>query len=996
MAEKGAGHGRPPPDGQRPDGTLPASLQESAAAGEPARPVEPGLAPGERLADRYEVVREIGRGGFGAVYEAEDRSLGRRVALKVLHAPAPGRGGATAEAEVVARLSHPNIVQIHDLVAADGSAFLVLELLEGEPLSRRIQRGPLALQDAVRVALSAARGVAHAHVRGVVHRDLKPANVFLCAGGEVKVLDFGLAQLVGRPAIHAGGTPGWMAPEQRQGRPGDERTDVWALGAILSRCLSGDAPASSRLALPESRDLEALVEAALSEDPERRPRDATRVVEALEVVARRLGASGPSVPAPGPRSVLPRTITPLVGRDGDVAAVLDALRASPLVTLTGAGGTGKTRVAIAAAERVPREVADRAVFVDLAAVAEPGRVHRAAAAALQLRDLPAVAPVADAVAAALRDESLLLVMDNCEYVVEAAAELVAVVLAGCPGVRVLATSQLPLGLAGERVLPLAPLGAPPEDTDAGAGDLEAWAARFPALQLLVQRLRAVNPGYALTATDAPHAAEICRRLDGLPLALELVAPRSRVLSLREIAEQLDHRFQLLSRGDRTAPARQRGLAAALEWSHALLSTAEQAAVERLSVLTGAFPHSAAAAVCAPLAAGAGERVDLLQGLVEKSFVVVQRTADGGRRFRMLETIRQYGAERLRRTGGLDEVQGLLLGWAVDLAEGEGRPGRAWSDLVVEEYDNLRLAQDVAAASPERAVEGLRLAVALWPSFVGRGDAAEFAAQVGRAIALAPGAPPALRAEALVGHSVLVHYTMDARGVRKAAVAGLALASERGDERLAALARFALAWAALTEGRVAEATELADRAVASARASAADWPLAMALQARAGCASVAGDDPLALGLMREAMALVHDGFPGVLGRFLSVNLGLQEYLNGDREGARRAFLRALHETGRFALRRFVAACLEMGAYIDADQGELERAARMLGGAERLREVTGAPLFPHWRRPHDHAERRTLAALGESCAREREVGSKMPLDALADLAREVLSSSRAATG
>jgi len=293
----------------KPDQTLAAPDPVSRLLSElvKSEPAHGFPAPGERVAGRYEVVRELGRGGFGVVLEARDQNLGRPVALKFFHVtwagPAEGPGSAgRAEADAIARLAHPGIVQIFDFGTSPSGPFLVLELLHGEPLAQRIERGPLGLAEAVRITLAVARALAHAHVRGVVHRDLKPSNVFVCFDGQVKVLDFGLAHLVGRDPGARGGTPGWMAPEQVRGLAGDERTDVWALGALLSRALSRSAGPAGRPQLPDARDLEALLDAMLSPEPPRRPRDAGQVVEALEPVLRRLELASPlaAVPAPPP------------------------------------------------------------------------------------------------------------------------------------------------------------------------------------------------------------------------------------------------------------------------------------------------------------------------------------------------------------------------------------------------------------------------------------------------------------------------------------------------------------------------------------------------------------------------------------------------------------------------------------------------------------------------------------------------------------------------
>jgi len=290
----------PPEDGTQAPGTLSALIEELARS-EATLPSEGGLAeprPGERVG-RFEVVRELGHGGFGKVYEAVDPTLERHVALKLVR---PGtdrrRVGAPgpAEAQAISRLSHPNVVQLHEAFDSEFGPCLVFELLEGEPLSRRLERGPLAVAEAVRVALEVARGLAEAHRLGVVHRDLKPSNVFLTTNGQVKVLDFGLALVFGRRRPLEGGTPGWMSPEQIRGNPEDERTDVWALGAVLFKMLAGQVPSRATLAIRDAPQLVALIERAIATEPSARPRDAGEMVRELEPLVRDIeGRTRPAV-----------------------------------------------------------------------------------------------------------------------------------------------------------------------------------------------------------------------------------------------------------------------------------------------------------------------------------------------------------------------------------------------------------------------------------------------------------------------------------------------------------------------------------------------------------------------------------------------------------------------------------------------------------------------------------------------------------------------------
>src|SRR5512140_3241648 len=283
------------PDSSSAPDALSALLAEIVAAadrGAPA-PLEQVLAPGLRIG-KFELVRELGRGGFGLVFEAVDRDLGRRVAFKAIRPGERGRDPASAElllreAKAVANLQHPNIVTLHDYRADAGAPYLILELLRGETLARRLQRGRVSAREAMRVALSVARALVHAHANGVLHRDLKPSNVFLCADGAVKVLDFGLAHVFGAGGPAGSGTPGYMAPEQRRGDPEDARTDVYAVGVLVAEMVTGarasDPAVEVRALLAEARIPTPLAELAARctcPDPAGRPSDARALAAALE------------------------------------------------------------------------------------------------------------------------------------------------------------------------------------------------------------------------------------------------------------------------------------------------------------------------------------------------------------------------------------------------------------------------------------------------------------------------------------------------------------------------------------------------------------------------------------------------------------------------------------------------------------------------------------------------------------------------------------------
>jgi predicted ATPase/DNA-binding CsgD family transcriptional regulator len=346
--------------------------------------------------------------------------------------------------------------------------------------------------------------------------------------------------------------------------------------------------------------------------------------------------------APRRAGHLPVETTSFVDRRGEQAAGRDLLSRARLVTLTGPGGVGKTRLAARIAARAERTFPDGVRFVHLAGLRDPELVPLAVADALGLHDHSA-GPPADALVAHVRDHKVLLVLDNCEHLLRACARLAAALLSGTTGVRILATSRHRLGLTEENLLDVRPLPVPDPDGDLSAAD------GYPALALFADRAAAVVPGFALTAGNRAAVARLCRRLDGLPLAIELAAVRMRVLGVEQLLERLDDRYRLLTAGSPAALPRHRTLRAAVDWSHELCTEQEQLVWARLSVPVGSFDLETAEAVCAD--GGRIQSCDVLEavaGLVDKS-VLCREPGPDGVRYRLLDTLRHYGLDRLRHS-----------------------------------------------------------------------------------------------------------------------------------------------------------------------------------------------------------------------------------------------------------------------------------------------------------------------------------------------------------
>ncbi len=480
------------------------------------------------------------------------------------------------------------------------------------------------------------------------------------------------------------------------------------------------------------------------------------------------GPDGPDARL-GVRSNLPAEISSFVGRAGDLARCADLLRRGRLLTLTGAGGAGKTRLALRLAARLAARFPGGVWWVDLAPLAGPEAVTGAVARAVPA--VPAGAGI-DATAEVLGEAEALLVLDNCEHLGAGVSELVDRLLHGTRALRVLATSRTVLEVEGEIVWRVDPLAVPP------AGTRAAELRRYDAAGLFLERAGQARPDVRPQAADV---VAVCRQLDGLPLALELAAARFRTATMTQILAGLDDRFALLTRGGTTVPGRQRTLLASVQWSYDLLAGPERVLLRRLSVFAGGWTLAAAGTVTGFVPLGPDQVGDLLAGLVDASMVQLEEAAGAGR-YRLLETIRAYAAARLADAGETAEVAGRHLAWAVGLAQGL-EAGTAAADpsalgQLEAEVANLHAALEHAASAAPASHAGLRLVAALGFFWVHRGYALDGDDRATRVIEAAPDAPAWLRARALQAHAYTCFYGADPDTARSSAQAALELATAR--------------------------------------------------------------------------------------------------------------------------------------------------------------------------------------------------------------------------
>src|SRR6266540_301263 len=660
---------------------------------------------------------------------------------------------------------------------------------------------------------------------------------------------------------------------------------------------------------------------------------------------------------------LPTQLTSFIGREREMAEVKRLLAEARLLTLSGAGGAGKTRLALQVAADVLESYRDGVWLAELAPIGDPSLVPQTVASVLGLHEERS-RPLPATLAGYLRPRQLLLVLDNCEHLIEACAALADGLLRACTQLRILATSREALGIGGEIAWRMPSLSVP----DLQRLPPTEGLSQYEAVRLFIERAVAVQPAFGVTNENAPAVAQVCHRLDGIPLEIELAAARVKVLAVEQIADRLDDCFRLLTGGSRTALPRQQTLRAAIDWSFSLLSEPERVLLRRLSVFAGGWTLDAAEAVCAnSQLLSPDDILDVLAHLVDKSLVLAEEQG-GEARYRLLETVRQYAQDGLLEAGEEAAVRKRHRGWFVELVERaepklEGPEQAAWLERLETEHDNLRAALTWSQTDPSGLEAGLRLAGPMCWFWVVRGHLREGRERLSGLLVRSP-APTMARATGLNGAGYLAFTQGDYDQARGLLEESLALWRTFGDKRGIAIALGHLGRMAHGQGDYASATTLPEESrvlfAELGTESGLHFPVA----------SILGDVARDQGDEGRARDLYEQGLAQARGRgdkhATSVVLrGLAHLIRaqGRAEQPEALFKESLAFVWELKDQRCACVNIEGLARLAGAQGGGERAARLFGVAETLRERVGTRLAPTERAGYEQDLAAVRDALGE---------------------------------
>lgn len=696
--------------------------------------------------------------------------------------------------------------------------------------------------------------------------------------------------------------------------------------------------------------------------------------------------------APPARAHVPARTEPLIGRDSDIEALKSMLREHRLVTITGPGGLGKTQAALETARSVAADFPDGVWLFDCTPQTDGDALVRWLAGMFDIHATTDADQLIAALGDLLQTRRVLLVFDNCERVAEPLGKAVAGLLSACADLRVLVTSQQRLNCGGESLYGLSPLQVPPQGEWATDAQIDALAS-IPAVRLLLLRSRACASGFVLTRTNAATVAEICRRLDGLPLALELAAARLRLLSPEQLLARMDARLLNLAEANPGRPARHQTLRALIEWSFALLSDREQSLLCGLSIFAGACTLGGATAMGAALGLEDPQTLELLGGLIDKSLLVVDG-ATNPPSYRLLDSVRLFANEWLAAGGFEARLRHAHLSHFVEFTEHANaeffdKRQSLWHDRIKREWANLHAALDFALTQPELGDNALALLGNLCWYLRGGTDYIQSAQWLERALQ-AGHLPTRRRARALIALGMVLHQAQAHDRAGLCLREGIAMATQLGEAWLEAAGQAVLAFELATCRDFSAAETCVQAALATAEAQGDGWLRSLALLSRGVAQTLNDRHHEAEASMGEALDCLPGNGDFFQWAYVLINRALQRFYLGDLRGAAQDWLSDLDVFfTRFQHWRGAAGCVEGAAYLAAERDEHERVARFLAAAARVRELTGAPLMPQWRKAQQAADGKAREALGPEFKRVQQAGASMRFEDVVAEARMLLA-------
>ncbi len=937
----------------------------------------------------YRLIRLLGRGGFADIYLGEHVYLKSLAALKILRMSLTGeeRSAFLHEAQTLTQLAHPNIVRVLDFAVDDDQPYLVMDYAPNGSLRELYPAGSrMPVHSIIDYVVQVASALQFAHDKGFVHRDIKPENMLLGTRSEVLLSDFGISVFASRTepqysTMHisqsVAGTSRYMAPEQLQGHP-QPASDQYALGVIVYEWLCGTSPfhgtlievAMQHLTMPPpplreqipeiSPAIEDVVLRALAKEPEQRFARVQDFAEALQDAS--LVASTPltfhtpieerkalrTVDKPEPHWKVPATFTTFIGREKDLAAIETMLLRSEvrLLSLVGIGGIGKTRLALQIAAQIRSSFADGVCFAGLVSTSDPALIPSVIAELLGIQQVGNLS-ILEQVKLYLQDKQLLLILDNFEQLVSAAT-IVEELLAACPSLKIIVTSRTVLRLRVEFEYPVDPLTLP----DLGRSPNDTSIGQSTAIALFVQRAQMVKPDFRLTQANVRTIAEICIQLDGLPLAIELAAARSRLLSPQALLSRLSRRFEVLTGGAVTLPLHQQTLLNTLQWSYDLLDANEKQLFRRLAVFERGWTLEAAEVL------GNAYRdvrddlpiLDVLASLIDKSLVRHIDREEAEPRFFIFMTVRDYGLECLHESGEEELIQRAHANYYLALVEEaepylKGAQQLLWLRRLDRAQENLRAALSWLITH-EEGESALRFCIALWWYWQTRGYWSEGRRWLKAALALpSAGERTSVRAKALSAAGELAGVQTDWQEAQQLLSESLTIFRELHDDGGYVLPLSILGWVLLMQGDPT-AVPLMKDCIAKCRMLGKKWDLARVVIRLGYYQQLHGDLEQALTLTREGLTLSQEFEDRTLVTHALNNLAYWLYLHGDLEQAKAFAYEGLTLARELGDSAVILTSLETIGSIALAKGDLEQAISCFTEGYSLARELGNELLVAW--------------------------------------------------